>query len=214
MYIISPKLNEERAIATLIVGFHNKQVNIIDRAEAISYLFNLYGSTEEVSKKTNLEISGISRYLRVANLPESVKQMAVNGDLSSYWLMAELDRFDSEEMIVKVAKNLAGIPRYMGLEIIRYILKNREKPIQESVQYVIDSYGETKKIYVYFIPKTQSFSVYEDINPIQLVYFKERLHINKQEEFYIVVTDKKDVSKIRSEGYDVKKFLRTVISNE
>lgn len=212
MAIIS-QLTEEKAIATLIIGHSNKTINIIEKAEAIQFLYNIYEDAEKVSKKSLIEITAIHRYLRIASLPNTIKQMALKNELTSYHVLAELTRLQDPKLMEKVAEGIRGIPREIAREIIRYILKNPEKKVKESVQYVIDSYGEQFELCVYFIPKQKRQNVFLELDPIQVQYYVNRTHVNEQDEFYLVVLKNEEVERIKSDGFDVKDFLRTVVEN-
>ena len=73
----------------------------------------------------------------------------------------------------------------------------------------LTEYGEKFKLNVYFISKSDLSSTY-DLNSIQLDYFSDRIHIADHGDYLIAIIKKNDVSKIRSDGYDLIKFIWSV----
>ena len=111
-----------------------------------------------------------------------------------------------------MAEKIAGIPRETAREIIRYIFRNPGQDIDEAIQYVIQSYGEKFELNVYFLLKSDSTPGY-DLNPIQLNYYSDRIHFTDHEEYLIAIIKKKDVSKIHSDGFELNKFIWSVVNN-
>jgi len=205
-------LTEQSALAKLIIGFNNKQINVIEKADAIKFLYEKYGDVETVSKKVSLETSAINRYIRVAKLPGIIKQNALEGKLTSYHVLSEIGRIKPESKMIEVALKIGGIPRETAREIIRYIFRNPDRDVDEAIQYVIQSYGEKFKLNVYIISKSDVSSTY-DLNSIQLDYFSDRIHIIDHGDYLIAIIKKNDVYKIRSDGYDLMKFVWSVANN-
>jgi len=205
-------LTEQSALAKLIVGFSNKQINVIEKADAIKFLYEKYGDVETVSKKVSLDTSLINRYIRVAKLPEVIKQSALEGKLTSYHVLSEISRIKPESKMIEVALKIGGIPRETAREIIRYIFRNPDRDVDEAIQYVIQSYGEKFKLNLFIISKSDVSSTY-DLNSIQLDYFSDRIHITDHGDYLIAIIKKNDVYKIRTDGYDLMKFVWSVANN-
>ncbi|MFW6173039.1 MAG: hypothetical protein ACOC5T_04780, partial [Elusimicrobiota bacterium] len=187
------KLTEEKAIAKLIVGYGNKRINIMEKAQAVRFLYEIYQSAEEVSRRTTIEPTTISRYLRISYLPDSVKKLVREGKLSSYHVLAELDRIKGKDKMVSIAKNITDLPRELSREIIRYCIKHQELSAKEAIKYVIDSYGETYEVFAYFIFLDENENNVDNIKNLkidkELTNLRKNLKIVPFEDYYIAIME-------------------------
>jgi hypothetical protein len=206
------ELTEEKAIAKLIVGFKNKKINIIEKAEAVKLLYDIYQSVEEVSRKTTIEPSTINRYRRVYELPDEVKKLVLENKLSSYHVLSELNRIKERDKMIKISKNIVNLPREISREIIRYAIKNPDLSPKKVTKYVIDSYGEKYELFAYFILLDDNEIINKniDINR-ELMEIKKSIKLLPFEDSYIAIMNKEIASTIKKHGIKVIDYLKWVI---
>jgi hypothetical protein len=206
------ELTEEKAIAKLIVGFKNKKINIIEKAEAVKLLYDIYQSVEEVSRKTTIEPTTINRYLRVHELPDEVKKLVIEGKLSSYHVLSELNRIEDKDKMIKISENIVNLPREISREIIRYAIKNPDLSPKMLTKYVIDSYGENYELFAYFILLDDNEIIKNNIDiKRELMEIKKSIKFFPFEDSYIAIMNKEIASKIKEHGIKVIDYLKWVI---
>lgn len=201
-------LTEEKALAIVIASYGDKGYNLLKKAEAFSHLLKLYGSVNEVNKKTRTDKMLIRRYVRITQLPDEVKNTLLSREITSYYLAAELTRIDDKERLIATASNIAGVPREMGLEIIRFVLKNKDKKVEECVKIIRELYYDDIDIQVLYFNKNEIFDYNimidkELINKIKSTLFEKysiegEITLKTNEDEVIIVMDKKQIDIINN----------------
>ena len=216
---------EEKAIATIIATYKDREYNIIKKAEVFSFLFNLYNSINKINELTGIHRTAIRRYLKIDNLPLEVKQLILSEKIIDYVIASELTRIKDKNRLIETANSLIGIPREIGREIIRYILKNDNKEVIECVNIIKNLYGDIINIRVYVYNKDE-FEIKE--NP-RLLTFNE---ISKQitdlyslpgqliiklldENIFVIISDEQinALKKELNKKINVKKLIKKAIEN-
>lgn len=149
---------EEKALAIILATHGEKGYNLIQKAEAFAFLHRLYGSVNEVSRITGIDNTSVNRYLRITELPEEVKHLVSTGKIRSYHLASELNRITDIERLIKTAKSVVGVPREIGREIIRYVLKHPERSIVNCVKTVLEAYENEIDLHIYILDLENLFN--------------------------------------------------------
>lgn len=174
--MVEPIQTEEKAIAVIIATYNNKGYNLLKKAEAFSFLYKLYGSVKEVHRVTQIDTTSINRYLRINNLPNGVKELIHSEKIQSYHLAAELARITNEERLIETAKAVSEIPREIGREIIRCVLKNKDKDIGECAKKILELYDIDINLRVFVFDKNEFINQKMIKNDVSINKIKNKIY--------------------------------------
>ena len=218
--MVEPIQTEEKAIAVIIATYNNKGYNLLSKAEAFSFLYKLYGSVKEVHRVTQINTRSINSYLRINNLPTKANELIYSGKIKSYHLAAELARITNEERLIETAKAVSEIPREIGREIIRYVLKNQDKDVGECAKTILELYDRDINLRVFVFDKREfvnSKLIKNDalINKIKNnIYeqysFKGDIYLSINENNVLFVADNKHLNILKNK-FHPNKIMRKII---
>jgi len=222
--LVEPIQTEEKAIAVIIATYNNKGYNLLSKAKTFSFLYNLYGSVKEVHRVTQIDTTSISRYLRISNLPNEVKELISSGKIQSYHLAAELARITNEVRLIETAKAVSGIPREIGREIIRYVFKNQDKEVGECAQTILELYDKDINLRAFVFNKKEFINsklikngelINKIKNNIYVKYsFIENIHLSIHGNNVLFVADTSNLDILKNKFYplrSMKKIIKKVI---
>ena len=173
---------EEKAIAIIIATYNDKKINLLQKARAFSFLYDQYGSIKKIRSISTIDKTSILRYIKINQLPDRIKNLIISGKIKSYHLAAELTRIRDEERQYATAKLVSGLPRTIGREVIRHVLRNKDKKVEECFTEVFNEYKETNihvliyninEIFKEYLWESNNTSIDDIINRI-----KEKHNIN------------------------------------
>ncbi|MHC5082803.1 MAG: ParB/RepB/Spo0J family partition protein [Planctomycetota bacterium] len=114
--------NEEMLELALVENIHRSDLNPIERAKAYQNFINTFELTQtEAAKRLGEDRTVISNFLRILDLPQDIKQMLVDGQLSMGHARAVLS-LPSDELRRKLA-NRAMAGRLSVREVERLVRK-------------------------------------------------------------------------------------------
>jgi ParB family chromosome partitioning protein len=107
---------------SLVENIHRRDLNAIERAKAYQRYLNAFALTQaEAAQRLGEDRSGIANYLRLLDLPEDIRQMLVDGQISMGHARAILS-LPSDELRRKLA-NRAMAGRLSVREVERLVRK-------------------------------------------------------------------------------------------
>ena len=150
---MSNRYTEVEALA-LIIGGKGLRYDLLDRVDAYAVLHNLYGSVDDVSVRTGIERSTVDRYIRISRLPDDVKEVLRQTNLSSYHVASELCKISPHERQLLLAKELLRTPREKARDIIRFLSRHPELDVETGVKIVLANYDDVVKATVILLDST------------------------------------------------------------
>ncbi len=120
------------AQVALIENIQREDLNAVEEAEGYGALIDRFGLTQDqVAKQVGKDRSTITNALRLLKLPEEVRQMLKDGDISAGHARALL-ALDSEELMIECARKI--VERSMSVREVEGMvqrIKNRRETIVE-----------------------------------------------------------------------------------
>ena len=213
---------EEKALAFIIATYGKKGYSLVQKAEAFAFLYRLYGSVNEVSRITGIDNSSVNRYLRIIELPEEVKELVSTGKICSYHVASELTRIQDGERLFQTAKIMVGVPREIGREIIRYVLKHPDISIVSCAKTVLEGYKNELNLHILILDLNDLFNekIIDKINDLDISIFeknvKDMLHlehkifIKLENRILIIIMDKEQIKYIKQRIKPRKNILKII----
>lgn len=128
----------------LIENLQRENLNPIEEAQGYYELTENFGMTqEEISKTVGRSRSAVANAMRLLSLPEEVRQMVEDGELSVGHAKALLS-FDNDYDMVAAARKACG--GKMTVRALEKMVQNAEKPEKEISNERIDSYFKEMEI--------------------------------------------------------------------
>lgn len=128
----------------LIENLQRENLNPIEEAQGYFELTESYGMTQDdISKTVGRSRSSIANALRLLNLPEEVKDMLEEGDLSVGHAKVLLSLDNAYEMVEAARKASGG---KMTVRALEKVVQNQEKFEKKADNVKIDSYFKEMEI--------------------------------------------------------------------
>lgn len=128
---------------SLVENIHRRDLNAIERAKAYQRYLNAFSLTQaEASERLGEDRSVIANYLRLLDLPEDIRQMLINGQLTAGHARAILS-LPSDELRRKLANRaMAGRLSVREVErlVRRYLAEEGTAPARAKVKspHIVD----------------------------------------------------------------------------
>src|SRR5207245_3101007 len=124
--------DQQAAEMTIIENLQRQDLNCYDQAEAFARLSRDFGLTqEEIGKRTGIDRSTVSNYMRLLKLPGEV-QFMLREDQLDFSLARMLLTLQNPEHIVKVAKT--ALETHLSVDQLETLIMNTNYPIEGQQQ--------------------------------------------------------------------------------
>ena len=124
--------DQQAAEMTIIENLQRQDLNCYDQAEAFARLSRDFGLTqEEIGKRTGIDRSTVSNYMRLLKLPGQV-QFMLREDQLDFSLARMLLTLQNPEHIVKVAKT--ALEKHLSVDQLETLIMNTNYPIEGQQQ--------------------------------------------------------------------------------
>ena len=128
----------------LIENLHRENLNPIEEAQGYFELMESYGMTQdEISKTVGRSRSAVANAIRLLNLPEKIRDMLEDGDLTVGHAKA-LMAFDDEGLMTEAAEKACG--GRLTVRELEKMAQNRDKSDKNKTNERIDSYFKEMEI--------------------------------------------------------------------
>ena len=141
--LVRPASDEQLLELALVENIHRTDLNPIERAKAYKRYLNSFSLTQaEVAKRLGEDRSVIANYLRLLDLPDEVKQMLIDGQLTMGQGRALLGLPDDELRRKLANRAMAGRLSVREVErlVRRYLAGTGrpERPIRSKPAHILD----------------------------------------------------------------------------
>lgn len=128
----------------LIENLQRENLNPVEEAQGYYELTESFGMTQdEIAKTVGRSRSAVANAMRLLSLPEEIRQMLEDGELSVGHAKALLSFDNDYDMIVAARKACGG---KMTVRALERLAQNAEKPEREVSNEKIDSYFKEMEI--------------------------------------------------------------------
>lgn len=143
-------LDENKALAIIFANTKRKKrtADLITVAEAFEYLFQLYGSQKELSRKVNLSTEMIREFRKILTLPFEVKQMIRNKVIDSQDIAYRISKIKDPPKQIQTAKQILQMPS-KDVRDMELLISNTGLTPNKSKKQVIES--RLKGLHVFMI---------------------------------------------------------------
>lgn len=142
--IVLDMKDQDSAVLALIENLQREDLNFLEEAEGYYNLINDHGFTQqELAEKVGKNQSTIANKLRILRLPDEVKKMLIENNLTERHARALLKLPDKDlqiEVLKKVIKNDLTVKKTEKLikDILEEITKEKEPETKQNIKSIIN----------------------------------------------------------------------------
>ncbi len=142
--IVKELTDEENMLIAIIENMQREDLNPIEEAEGVNQMIVTYGMTQaEVSKSVGKSRPYITNVLRLLKLPEEVKEMVSNGELSSGHARAIVG-VSGKAAQVKIAEKI--IKEGLSVRETEKLIKEADAPAKKPAKRKAEKNADVKRV--------------------------------------------------------------------
>lgn len=142
--IIKELTDEENMLIAIIENMQREDLNPIEEAEGLNQMIVTYGLTQaEVSKSVGKSRPYITNALRLLKLPEKVREMVSNGDLSSGHARA-IAGVSGKDAQIKIAEKI--VKEGLSVRETEKLIKEADAPAKRPAKRKAEKNADVKRV--------------------------------------------------------------------
>jgi transcriptional regulator with XRE-family HTH domain len=148
-------MDEETAIATIFANTkrHKRVVDLLTIAECFEFLTKVYGSQEEVARKTDLSREMVREFLQILNLPPDIKDLIKARKIDSIDTAYRLTKLKDDTSLRTVVNKLSILQALDVRDVVRTTMENSETSVDTATEVVLKA--KPKNVHVFIIDFTE-----------------------------------------------------------
>ena len=125
--------SESYCLAILITNLkhRNRHPDAITVAECAQFLYEMYGSFDEVSRLVGVHPSVIRKWVVLADAPEGLRQCAKEGKIYPVAAFTILAAFKDSDKIEEITKEVSGWGEPEIVRFVKFVKQNPQLSISE-----------------------------------------------------------------------------------